>query len=69
MTYNYGTMPKYGGQVCPKCGIPEFTLHFLRLAKLTPKDTFDCPVCGCKLKYSFVEKFPKEQLLLHIVNE
>jgi len=59
----------YGGQRCPACNGPEFTLRQLQLARLLPEHTFDCPVCGCKLRYTYVYRFPTNELFLHVVSD
>jgi len=64
-----GLIPQYGGQMCPACGIPEITLEMMGIAGVKSNEKFECPVCGCTLKYTTVKQFPYEQIHLHIVSD
>jgi len=64
-----GLVPTYGGQFCPVCNGPEMTLHMMRLARVKPNEKFECPLCGCTLRYTVIKNFPHEQMLLHIVSD
>jgi hypothetical protein len=64
------SVPKFGGQVCPICGTVEWTLYKLqKVENLTPEDTFNCPVCDCKLRYTYRYRFPHNHLYLHVVSD